>query len=67
MFDRGPGSLPGSSREAGGGEIPSTRTNRRVEKLWHELFPRLVLFRLVAPPLQLRVVGPFPGMRCMVS
>jgi hypothetical protein len=29
-------------------------------------FPGLVLFKLVAPPLQPRVVGPFPGMRCMV-
>jgi hypothetical protein len=26
----------------------------------------LVLFRLVAPPLQPRVVGPFSGMGCMV-
>jgi hypothetical protein len=27
----------------------------------------LVLFRLVAPPLQPRVVEPSPGMGCMVS
>jgi hypothetical protein len=30
------------------------------------LLPGLVLFRLVAHPLQPRVVGSFPGMRCMV-
>jgi hypothetical protein len=29
-------------------------------------FSGLVLFRLVAPPLQHGVVGPFPSMRCMV-
>jgi hypothetical protein len=29
-------------------------------------FPGLVLFRLVAPPLQPEVVGMFPGMGCMV-
>jgi hypothetical protein len=27
---------------------------------WHELLPGLVLFRLVAPPLQPGVVGPYP-------
>jgi hypothetical protein len=32
----------------------------------HRSFPGLVLSRLVAPPLQPGVVGPFPGMRCMV-
>jgi hypothetical protein len=29
-------------------------------------FPGLVLFRLVAPPLQPEVVRPFLDMRCMV-
>jgi hypothetical protein len=29
-------------------------------------FPGLVLFRLVAPPLQHGVVGPFSGTGCMV-
>jgi hypothetical protein len=37
-----------------------------VEKLWRRMFPGLVLFRLVVPHLQPGVVGPFPGMRCMV-
>jgi hypothetical protein len=41
--------------------------DRRVEKGWHCLFLRLVLFRLVLPRLQPGVVGPFPVMRCMVS
>jgi hypothetical protein len=31
-----------------------------------ESFPGLVLFRLVAPPVQPRVVGLFPRMGCMV-
>jgi hypothetical protein len=30
------------------------------------LFPRLVLFKLVPPPLQPEVVGLSPGTRCMV-
>jgi hypothetical protein len=32
----------------------------------HGLFPKLVLFILVAPPLQPGVVGPFSVTRCMV-
>jgi hypothetical protein len=32
----------------------------------HGSFPGLVLFRLVAPPLQLGVVGSFPDTGCMV-
>jgi hypothetical protein len=42
-----------------GGEILSAHTNRRVEKWWRGLLPRLVLFRLVTPTLQPKVVGPF--------
>jgi hypothetical protein len=30
------------------------------------IVPRISFFRLVAPPLQPRVVGPYLGMRCMV-
>jgi hypothetical protein len=49
-----------------GGEIPSACTNCKLEKWWRGSFLRLVLFRLVAPPLQPGVVGPFPGTVCLV-
>jgi hypothetical protein len=49
-----------------GGEIMSGRANRRVEKWWCGYLPRLVLFRLVAPSLQLGEVGSFSGMGCLV-
>jgi hypothetical protein len=65
----GPGPFPGHrERREGqtGGEIPFAHANCRAEKRWRGLFLGLVFFRLVAPPLQPGVVGPFPGMRCMV-
>jgi hypothetical protein len=42
-----------------GGEILAARANHWVEKWWCGLVPGLVLFRLVAPPLQLGVAGLF--------
>jgi hypothetical protein len=40
--------------------------NHRVENRRHGWYLGLILFRLVAPPLQSGVVGPFPGTGCMV-
>jgi hypothetical protein len=42
-----------------GDEMLAARANHRAEKRWRGLLPRLVLFILVAPPLQSRVVRPF--------
>jgi hypothetical protein len=42
------------------GEIIHVRSYRRVEKWRRDLLLRLVLFGLVAPPLQPGVVGPYP-------
>jgi hypothetical protein len=66
----------------GGGSLPWVdergRRGRWVVKSWPSVliigwrsddrgsFLGLVLFRLVAPPLQLRVMGQFPDMRCMI-
>jgi hypothetical protein len=44
----------------------SGHANRRVEKCWCGYLPRLVLFRLVAPSLQPREVGSFPGLGYLV-
>jgi hypothetical protein len=41
------------------GEILSTHVYRKAKKWWCRLPPNLVLFRLVAPPLQIEVVGPY--------
>jgi hypothetical protein len=49
------------------GEILSARANYRVEGSWCGSFLGLVLFRLVAPSLQLGVLGPSPSTGCMVS
>jgi hypothetical protein len=43
-----------------GGEILPAHVYRNEEKRMCGLLPSLVLFRLVAPPLQSRVVGPYP-------
>jgi hypothetical protein len=42
-----------------GDEILVVHANRMVEKQWCGLFLGLICFRLVAPPFQLGVVGPF--------
>jgi hypothetical protein len=64
-FTGGPGLCPRSMREARGADrwrnpvyvlIIGWRTDGRGS------CPELVIFRLVAPPLQPKVVGPFPGM-----
>jgi hypothetical protein len=56
-------SAPGRQERRDGqtsGEIPSASANHRVEKWWHGSLPRLVIFRLVAHPLQSKVVGSYP-------
>jgi hypothetical protein len=62
MFGLRPGSHPGSGRwdSQTGGEILPTHTHCRVEKHKRGLLLGLVLFRLVAPPLQPGVVGLYP-------
>jgi hypothetical protein len=69
-FSKPPGEenrCPGPSRVGEGGEPgrlvvkscpPMTIINEG--KRWSGLLPGLVLFRLVAPPLQLGVMGPYP-------
>jgi hypothetical protein len=42
-----------------GGKILPTRGYRDGGKDWHRLLPGLVLFRLVIPPLQPKVMGPY--------
>jgi hypothetical protein len=41
-----------------GGQILSVRAYLDEREDWYESFLDLVLFRMVAPPLQLGVVGP---------
>jgi hypothetical protein len=43
-----------------GGEILSAHVYHNDEERWCRLLQGSVLFRLVAPPLQSRVVGPYP-------
>jgi hypothetical protein len=53
---------PESGREAdraAGGEILPTHINHNEEERYCILFSALVHFRLVAPPLQQGVVGPY--------
>jgi hypothetical protein len=70
MLDHGPGSLPRANERGGKGRqvvkscLPML--NRRVENRRRGRSSGLILFWLVAPPLQPRVVGLFPGMGCMV-
>jgi hypothetical protein len=57
-----PGSIPGQGgRRAGqaGGKILPTHVYRNEEERCR-LLPGSVLFRFVAPPLKLGVVGPYP-------
>jgi hypothetical protein len=43
-----------------GGEILPARIYQNEEERWRGLLPGSVLSRLVAPPLQTGVVGPYP-------
>jgi hypothetical protein len=69
-LDWGPESLPWADERDGKGRqvvkscLPTL--NSRVENRRRGWSSGLILFRLVAPPLHPRVVGPFPGTGCMV-
>jgi hypothetical protein len=69
-FDRGPGSLPRVDERAERGRwmakfhLPVLIVGWRSDG--HGSFLGLVPFRLVSPPLEPRVVGPFSGTWCMV-
>jgi hypothetical protein len=61
----GPGCMPSRGariRQVGltGGKILSAHGHLCGGKEWCRLLPGLVLFRLVVPPLQPGVVGPYP-------
>jgi hypothetical protein len=68
--DWGPGSLPWVDKRVGRGRqvvksrLPALIIGWRSDG--HRSFPRLVLFRLVVPPIQPGVVRLFPSMECMV-
>jgi hypothetical protein len=70
MLDRGPGSLSRVDERGGRGRrvvksrLPLLIVGQRSDG--HKSFPGLVLFILMAPPLQHEVVGPFPDTGCMV-
>jgi hypothetical protein len=70
MFDQRPESLPQAGERGGKGrqvaKSYSPMLNRRVVNRRRGWSSELILFRLVAFPLQPIVVGPFPSMRCMV-
>jgi hypothetical protein len=51
----------GSQVGQSGGEIMPAHIYRNEKKRWQGLLPCSDLFRLMAPPLQLVVIGSYPG------
>jgi hypothetical protein len=70
MLDRGPRFLSlvdergGRGRQVAKSHLSALIVGWRSDS--HKSFSGLVLFRLLASPLQPGVVGPFPGMGCMI-